>query len=379
MRCARSGDRRVGPNASRSRARDGGDLDGSVRVRRRRRLRSLWRAGGGGGGGLAPREPLFDVARAVGGGGADHGLLSSAQQPAQRPQPGGHRGPHLVGAPGHPAGRQRGVGGRRRGRGRGHGPRRDVDDQVLLPAPGGRGAGRRGGARRRNEPGVGDLVVGAPEQDVGGEHGQLQRRAGGLLPRQRVEVAHGGAAEGARVVGMEPHVDALHVEPVGALGQRPHLLAVAHLGQAHRALQRVLVLAAGGAVDGDGEGLQDGGGQAALRERGRGNEEEPRGRRRRRQQRVRAQVALGVEVEEEDEDDDHEEEDDGGEEHPVADGQLLLPRATRGREHAVAAAGALPRRRRGRRRRRDRGRPRDHGCLPSTNGLIAALLFLAAG
>jgi len=32
-------------------------------------------------------------------GGADHGLLASAQQPAQRPQPGRDWGPHLVGGP----------------------------------------------------------------------------------------------------------------------------------------------------------------------------------------------------------------------------------------------------------------------------------------
>ena len=103
--------------------------DPNESVRRRRGLGRLGRAAG---------EPLLDVpggrggARAVGG--AHHGLLAPAQQPAEGPETGGDRGPHLVGAPGHPARRQRGVHGRRVD---GHGARRDVDDQVLLAAAGG--------------------------------------------------------------------------------------------------------------------------------------------------------------------------------------------------------------------------------------------------
>ena len=100
------------------------------------RWAGLRRRGLGRAAGLGSGEPLLDVpaggkggARAVGR--AHHGLLAPAQQPAEGPETGGDRGPHLVGAPGHPARRQRGVHGQRVD---GHGARRDVDDQVLLAA-----------------------------------------------------------------------------------------------------------------------------------------------------------------------------------------------------------------------------------------------------
>ncbi|CAL5044091.1 unnamed protein product [Urochloa decumbens] len=359
------------------------------------RLRRLGRARGLGSG----AEPLLDVAAAVAGGaravgGADHGLLAPAQQAAQRPEPGGDRRPHVVGAgAGHPARRQRG--GHRR-RVDCHAPRRDVDDEVLLAAARGGGApgggaggdGERQCRRRRGEAGVGDVVVGAPEEDVGGEHdGELDAAGGGVLAGQGGEVVgggDGGAAERAGVVGVEPHVDALHVEGVGALGQRAHLLAVGHLRQAHRALQPVLVFSGGGGgggggrggggVDGDGEGPEGGDGEAAGGERGGGDEEEAGRRRGGRHERVGAQVALGVEVEEEDEDDHHEEEDHRGQEDAVADCQLLLPGA--------AARGGLdrlvgPQRRRVRCRRRWQRRRHRRRRRPGQHGFGFLAVFLA--
>lgn len=208
----------------------------------------------------------------------------------------------------------------------------------------------------RPEAGVGDVVVGAPEEDVGREHGEVH--GGGVLAGHAREAllggvgagADGGAAERAGVVGVEPHVDALHVEAVAALGQRAHLLAVGHLGQAHGALERVGFGRAAGRLGGagedrDGEGAEDGGREAAARERGVAADEEEAGGRGGWpvEHGADGEEALGVEVEEEDEDDDHEEEDHRREKHPVADGQLRW-RARRGRR--VRRAGDRRRRRR---------------------------------
>lgn len=118
-----------------------------------------------------------------------------------------------------------------------------ADAEELVEGAAMRGGGG-GGVERVAVTGVGDVVVGgAPEEDVGGEHGEVHGSR--LLRGTRAALAagvgpHGRAAERAGVVGMEPHVDALDVESMVALGQHPHLLAVGHLGQAHRALERLL-------------------------------------------------------------------------------------------------------------------------------------------
>lgn len=51
----------------------------------------------------------------------------------------------------------------------------------------------------------------------------------------------GGAAERASGVGMEPHVDAVGVEPVIAFGKEPTRLVLLELRQADGALNRVWV------------------------------------------------------------------------------------------------------------------------------------------
>ncbi|BAS89372.1 Os04g0443951, partial [Oryza sativa Japonica Group] len=91
----------------------------------------------------------------------------------------------------------------------------------------------------------------SPEQDVrrqlGG--GRRARVVGRLrLRRRESERRRGGAgggvgddgeaAERAGGVGAQPQVDALGVEAVAAPGQEPRRLAVLHLREAHRALQR---------------------------------------------------------------------------------------------------------------------------------------------
>lgn len=107
---------------------------------------------------------------------------------------------------------------------------------------------------------------------------------------------------------MEPHVDALEVEPVAALGQQPGLLAVDQLAEADRALESLLEVRR--PIDGDGQRAEHGRVEATARcgvDVSRGEYEAgpgatPEGG-------VRTEVAPGIEVEEEDENDDHEEED----------------------------------------------------------------------
>lgn len=79
----------------------------------------------------------------------------------------------------------------------------------------------------------------APEQHVRWEDRRLLKslkrrslRFGiGIRLRGRFS-SDGTPAERAGGVRMEPHVDALEVEPVAALGQQPGLLAVDHLAEA---------------------------------------------------------------------------------------------------------------------------------------------------
>ncbi|KAG6533925.1 hypothetical protein ZIOFF_007803 [Zingiber officinale] len=131
---------------------------------------------------------------------------------------------------------------------------------------------------------------------------------------------HGGAAEGAAGVGMEPHVDAVDVEAMGTPRKNAHLLALLEVAKAYRAVLCFL-LAAGG--DAQGEGLDDGGIESAGGGRGGksstgtvvGQDEASPDAAVTLAEEEEARAKVEVEGEEEE---DGPEEDDGGDEHDLA-------------------------------------------------------------
>uniref|UniRef100_A0A804QE31 Uncharacterized protein n=1 Tax=Zea mays TaxID=4577 RepID=A0A804QE31_MAIZE len=86
-----------------------------------------------------------------------------------------------------------------------------------------------------------DLVLGAEEEDVGGEVGGLRVGLGRGHGGRDGRVVHGGApAERAGGVGAEPHVDAVHVEGVPAPRQHARRLPRRQLRDAHGAVRRLV-------------------------------------------------------------------------------------------------------------------------------------------
>ena len=85
-----------------------------------------------------------------------------------------------------------------------------------------------------------DLVLGAEEEDVGGEVGGLRVGLGRGHGGRDGRVVDGGApAERAGGVGAEPHVDAVDVERVAAPRQHARRLPGRQLRDAHGAVQRL--------------------------------------------------------------------------------------------------------------------------------------------
>lgn len=119
---------------------------------------------------------------------------------------------------------------------------------------------------------------------------------------------------------MEPHVDAVDVEAMGAPRKNTHLLALLEVAKAHRAVLLFLLAAS---EDEQGEGLDDGGIESAGGGPGRSStgtvegedEASPDAAVTLAEEEEEARAKVEVEAEEEE---DGPEEDDGGDEHDLA-------------------------------------------------------------
>lgn len=140
-----------------------------------------------------------------------------------------------------------------------------------------------------------------------GRHLHRRRR------RRQVRADH-APAKRACGVGVEPHIDALQVEAMVALGEQPGLLPFGELAETNRALKPLLELRRSEGDDGEGmengdvQSSAGGGGVVAV---GVEHEAPAAGA----CFAVPAPEPLSVEVEEDDEDDGDEEDDDGRHHH----------------------------------------------------------------